>query len=361
MPNSSIFAKEDDAATASIFDSLSHMIEKDCTTYSCRDYLNESNCCIESSCCNSNKITPDDRMKVVDWCFDIVDTCQHDRDTVAVAINMADRFMSSQDTTEDILHHRGQYQLLVITALYLSIKINEFINEFVTFPSGKFAAITHDTYSREDIEDMEKKILHRLEWRLCVPTAQIMGSRILDLLELMLSQAVQENAGEPNDDRQVGLATWDFLRDELAFQTQNAVREYYFASKRCSTIAVVAILNAIEQVNNADYELLMKALICVLKKFDFDEASVLLEARHRLRCLVGEDDVDSFTTTRTPLDRSSVEEESDSCDKFCNRDNTTVSLKRRDTEEETITSKSSFMTSTRSCVRISATEDDDES
>ncbi|KAL7534093.1 hypothetical protein ACHAXR_005629 [Thalassiosira sp. AJA248-18] len=294
MQSSSKVAKEDDAATASIIDSLSHMMKKECTTYSCCDYLNESNCDIKSSCCgNSDKITPDDRMKVVDWCYDIVDKCHLDRDAVAVAMNLADRFMSSQDTTEDILYHRGQYQLLIISALYLSIKINE----AVSFSSDEFAAITHDTYSREEIEDMEQKILHRLEWRLCVPTAQAMGTGILDLLELMSPQVVQVKAGEPKVEEEVGqvsLATWDFLRYELAYQNQNAVREYYFTTQRCSTIAAVATLNAIEQVNDAEYDFLVKALLCVLKKFDFDEASVLLEARHRLSCFIDDNDVSTI-------------------------------------------------------------------
>ncbi|KAL7526129.1 hypothetical protein ACHAXR_004612 [Thalassiosira sp. AJA248-18] len=151
--------QDDDTTTASIIDSLSLMMEKECTTYRCHDYLSH-NASNESTKDNATKrISPDSRMKVVDWCYDIVDSCQLNRETVTVAMNMADRFMSSQ---EDILHHRGQFQLLIISALYLSIKINEPI----TFPSSEVAAVTHDTYSKEDIEDMETKILHRLEWRL---------------------------------------------------------------------------------------------------------------------------------------------------------------------------------------------------
>ncbi|KAL7533409.1 hypothetical protein ACHAXR_007996 [Thalassiosira sp. AJA248-18] len=336
--------QDDDITTASTIDSLSFMMEKECTTYCCHDYLyhNASN---ESTKDNNTtkRISPDSRMKVVDWCYGIVDRCQLNRDTVAVAMNMADRFMSSQDYQQDILHHHGQYQLLIISALYLSIKIHE----SVSFSSSELAALTHDTYSKEDIEDMEMKIVNILEWRLCVPTAQTMGSQLLDLLEIQASgpQVVEEA-------EQVGQDTWDFLRDELAFQTQNSVRDYYFATKRYSTIAVAAILNAIEQVNDADYELLMKALICTLKQFDFDETSVLLEARHRLRCLVDEDYAEISRTKRRPLAGPSVEEEPYSCQM-----GTDVPPKRKDTAEETMAS--SFTTCTRSCTAVSSDKDND--
>lgn len=285
LPSS--FRDGNDDATISTTESLSLMMEQDCTTYACHDYLNLFNNDDRLNSLNiAEKITPVDRMRVVGWSYDIVDQCQLSRENVAMAMNMVDRYMSLNDNPQDILYHRGQYQLLIITALYVSIKINE----SVTFPSSEFANVTHGMYSMKELEAMERRLLQGLNWRLCIPTPQKIGSQILELLQLELEPG-HDNASK---EEQVTQGTFQFLKDELAFQTQNAVRGYYFTPHRASTIAAISILNAIEQqVNDADYEILMRSLIGVLKQFDFVEAHVLLEARHQLRCLIDEEGDDS--------------------------------------------------------------------
>ena len=60
-------------------------------------------------------------------------------------MNLADRFMCTPSAEQtELVYRRGQYQLLVITALYVSVKINEPI----TFLSADFAAVTHNTYTK---------------------------------------------------------------------------------------------------------------------------------------------------------------------------------------------------------------------
>jgi len=267
-------------------DSLSFMMEQECTTYSCRDYLNGdddsrddgSTTIIYNRDHCKNKITPADRMKIVDWCYDIVDQCQFERETVEIAMNIVDRFVStnraSPSSQVDALHDRAQYQLVTLTALYISIKLNE----RVSFGSKDFAAASRGTYSVEEIEDMEMNILHGLSWRLCPPTSLQVGNQILSLMLPQVEKTTLEQG------------TWDLIRDEVAFQTENAVRDYYFTTQRPSTIATAAIINAIEQVNDQDYEYLMIALLGVLKDFAFDSYPVLLEARDQLNCLVNEKD-----------------------------------------------------------------------
>ena len=85
----------------------------------------------------------------------------------------------------------------------------------------------------------------------------------------------------------MGTKTWDYLRDELAYQTENSVRMYDFVTQRSSTIAAAAIMNAIEQVaNSQEHDLLMKTLICVMKQFDFERPHELLEVKHKLNIAV---------------------------------------------------------------------------
>mmetsp|Transcript_4127 Transcript_4127/g.9267 ORF Transcript_4127/g.9267 Transcript_4127/m.9267 type:complete len:426 (+) Transcript_4127:47-1324(+) len=299
--------------------SLSIMMEQECTNYTCGNYLYD-NVDALSDLTGRQRITSVDRKTLVDWCYEIVDRCEFDRESVAVAMNIADRFMSSiivvashprvgsapqgcstqeGDNEEDmnIPYNRGQYQLLIMTCLYISIKINE----RSTVGSVDFSAISCGAYSKQEIEYMERRILHRLEWRLCCPTTLQMGHRILHRMTSSIAsssmasssitsspqaaQARQVNAGLESG------GVWDFLHEELAYQAENAVREYCFTTHRYSTVAAAAILNAIEQVNDTKYyEVLMQALISITKEFDFDSPHLLLYVRNRLRRLMEDND-----------------------------------------------------------------------
>ena len=109
--------------TDNFIDSLSVMIEQESSKhYSCSDYLSRNEK-VESGE-QIQKITSDDRMMLVDWCYQIIDNWKLDRETVAIAMKIADRFMCTPDAN-DILHRRGMYQLVIMTSLYISIKIHE--------------------------------------------------------------------------------------------------------------------------------------------------------------------------------------------------------------------------------------------
>ena len=287
-----------DDAKAAIEDTLSVMMKQEHTTYACWDYLNAEQIDQASTSLHiaddeikqAKKITVSDRQRVIDWCYDTIDVCELNRETVAVAMNLADRFMCTPSAEQtELVYRRGQYQLLVITALYVSVKINE----PTTFSSADFAAVTHNTYTKTELEEMEQTLLHGLGWRCSVHTPQQIGMCIIELLKMHIipSQAISSDG-----------PTWNFLEEELAFQSQSAVRDYFFTTERSSTIAAISFLNAIEQVNDVEYIAFMRTFISsVLKKFEFEDASTLLYSMHRLRSLIdadheeaeGEDDDDS--------------------------------------------------------------------
>src|SRR6056300_402028 len=144
--------------TVSVVERLSAMLQKELTTSSRkRDYLDPSDPTI---------VTPDDRMLLVDWCYLVVDHCQFSRESVASAMEMADRFLSmpnnnmSAAAVNEALHDRNKFQLLIVTALYVSIKVNE----RVSVSSGLFAEMCKHAYTEEDIENMELTLLKGLEW-----------------------------------------------------------------------------------------------------------------------------------------------------------------------------------------------------
>ena len=142
---------------------------------------------------------------------------------------------------------------------------------------------------------MELMILNGLLWRVHPPTSLQVGNQILSLLLSQIKMTSLEQT------------TWTFVRGEMAYQTEMSVRDYYFTTKRPSTIAAAAIMNAIEQVSDHDYKLLMMALRDVLKELEFDSPIVLLEARDKLHHLMKEneeidcDSLDVSETTRSPV------------------------------------------------------------
>ena len=196
-------------------DTLYTMMEQG-LTYSCHDYLQNEDCSSDQyTAASSHKVTSDDRTKIVDWCYSAIDLCQLARVNVAMAMNIVDRFMSNPCQLssiefpphfgcQEILYDRNMYQLLAVSALYITIKINE----QVIFSAENIAALSQGIYSVENIEAMERTILYCLSWRVCAPTAFQVGCVIL---ELMISQEQDINSAV------VEAARWESIREELAF------------------------------------------------------------------------------------------------------------------------------------------------
>jgi hypothetical protein len=63
--------------------------------------------------------------------------------------------------------------------------------------------------------------------------------------------------------------SWESIRQELSYQTELAVRDYQLSLQPPSTVAFMAIINAIEidrKVNGCMRELLMRVLIDILQQ-----------------------------------------------------------------------------------------------
>jgi hypothetical protein len=249
-------------------DTLYVMMAQDFTKDSCCDYLhhvdNDDGVPNEFSVIGCYRITEDDRTKIVDWCYSVIDSCQLNRESVAMAMNIVDRFMSNprrvsgngispRFSRREIHHDRVKYQLLAVSALYIAIKVNE----RVVLSSEELAAVSRGIYSKESIEAMECTILDCLSWRVCVPTALQVGNVIF---ELMIAKVKEANIS-------IMACRIESIREELAYQTEIAVRDYQLALQRPSTVAFMAIMNAIEierKVNDCEKEVLFKALAEIL-------------------------------------------------------------------------------------------------
>jgi hypothetical protein len=270
--------------TTAAAESLSVIIKKELTYYACKGYLDPS---------DPTMITDADRKILVDWCYGVVDNCDFSRETVAVAMEMVDRFLSVTagpaalwETNSDVarvgnevLHSKGKFQLLTIAALYSSIKIGE----KVVLSREQFAEMCCAVYTKEEIEDMERTLLRGLSWRHNTSTAYQAGHSILSLMIPYV------NLPE---------ATWAFLLDEMKYQTEHAVRDYFFSTQRTSTIALAAIFNAIEGISSEEHHRMISTFLSrVVECFEFDHSDLMFVARQRLRSLL-----DSNTSNGEDLD-----------------------------------------------------------
>jgi hypothetical protein len=253
------------------------MIQNELATYSssspCVGYLDPS---------DPTMITAADRKVLVDWCYSIVDHFRLSRESVAMAMAMVDRFLDMPSCTIDAaraadssLHSQGKFQLLAIAALYSSVKSSE---RHVVMCSDLFADMCGGLYTKEEIEDMEQILRRSGLLMRCnnAPTVYHVGHSILSLLVPHMS---------------LPEATWAFLLDEMKYQTEHAVRDYYFSTQRTSTIAVAAVLNALQGIGPPEkrQEMLGALLLRIMEWFDFDHSSVISAAKKRLQRLIQDD------------------------------------------------------------------------
>ena len=259
-------------SVTSVAESLSVMMNKERTIYRKRDYLNDS-----SSTVKGVRLDEEDRTKMVDWCYNVVDSCQLERESVAIAMEMVDRFLSNKTsaTAMDVRHDRIQFQLLTLTALYVSIKINM----KVALGSDFFSCISRELYPVKDIEAMELKLLKELSWCISAPTCVQMAHHIIALLSMHVT---------------FDEAMWANILNEVEYQAECAVRDYYFVSQRPSTVAMAAIFNTLDRFEKHESQDIIHAVLSVMKTVEeFESIEVILATRSKLHSLVyGSNDTD---------------------------------------------------------------------
>ena len=160
-------------------------------------------------------------------------------------MEIIDRFLSSsQSPTSPYLTNRKQYQLLSMSSLYIAIKAHE----QVAMSSEHFATMSNGLYTQLQIEEMEMKILHTLQWKINAPTSVQFAYSILSLLynKLNTTTSCEEGSGGGKKVK-VDESTWCFILDETRYQIEYALRDYELSTnERFSTLALSSIFNALE-------------------------------------------------------------------------------------------------------------------
>jgi hypothetical protein len=207
-------------------DTLQAMQRQEELGYSVVDYLS---CLPKNNTALDAPVDASCRSIMAKWCNEIADFCNYKRETVAIAVNCLDRFMSTQ-SGQEILFDRNQYQLAAMTALYSSVKIHE---QEAMDPS-LVSTLSRGVHSPQAVEAMESKMLNAIKWRVNPPTAMSFVRSMINLLpdHLMLS------------------CDNETVLEVAKFQIELIVPEYDFCTYNASEIAFACALNALESVTN---------------------------------------------------------------------------------------------------------------
>lgn len=167
------------------------------------------------------------REKICEWAYQVVDHFDLNREVVSTAMSHLDRFLGVYNGTVD----KNLFQLLAMTCLYLSIKLNEY--KHLLIPGSKSSMDTILQLSRgfftlKEMEKMEYEVLQRLRWHVHPPTAQLFVKHFLFFL------SVEEHE----------------LHDLAQFMIELSVMDYFFVSYKPSEIAMAALLNSMDRLGH---------------------------------------------------------------------------------------------------------------
>ncbi|KAL7540820.1 hypothetical protein ACHAWF_006790 [Thalassiosira exigua] len=159
------------------------------------------------------------REKISEWCYQVVDHFDFNREVVSVALSYLDRYLAGRTVNRRI------FQLAAMTALYLAIKLFEpgrlRMSSLIDLSRGYFLA--------EHLVTMEDSMLQSLGWHVHPPTSFAFCRDFVRLLPPEVPPRARHDV------------------TELArFLTELSVCEYWFVTKRPSSVALASIINAVE-------------------------------------------------------------------------------------------------------------------
>lgn len=212
------------------------------------------------------------RDKICEWCYNVVDHYELARESVSVAMNIVDRYVSSRFVTPQT------YTLVAVTAIHIAIKLVSpwklRLTHLIDLCAGKFTA--------GDITSMELTIFNALSWRVSPPCA-------IDFCgELIESSFIESNSDALDD-----------INDMARYLTELAVCDYFFVTCKPSSIGLASVMYALELTNNEvdprDKDRFTSIVAQVALDVSDEEVTqcyTRLRAMYRQNCMADDDDDD---------------------------------------------------------------------
>jgi hypothetical protein len=152
-----------------------------------------------------------------------VDHFDLNREVVSIAMNHLDRYLAT--FTEEV--DKNMFQLLAMTCLYLSIKLNEYKHLLIpesTSSMDTILRLSRGAFTLSQMEQMEYEVLQRLRWHVHPPTPQLF------MKHFMFFVSVEEPE----------------IHDLTQFMIELSIMDYFFVTYKASEVAVASLLNALQ-------------------------------------------------------------------------------------------------------------------
>ena len=207
-------------------DRISIMLIQEENEYACFDYLAANEDIRKKA---AKPVDEDCRVKMSEWCYQVVDFCKFRRETVGIGMSYLDRYLCS-DKGKKALGDRKEYQLVAMTCLYIAIKLHEPLE----METSLLADLSRGCYTEMEFANMEQSILEGIDWRVSGPTPLAFVLHFLTFLPNNISPSVEE-------------AIFDYAR----YQTEIAIANHSFVKIKPSVVGMAALINSIEGMDTA--------------------------------------------------------------------------------------------------------------
>jgi len=224
-------------------DRLFAMLKQEKKHYSCADYLSpeyqqrqnitpsssrtilplHSSDLSSSTSSSSGCLNEIWREKICEWSYQVVDHFDFNREIVAISLSYLDRFLATRQVNKKI------FQLAAMTTLYLAIKLFE----TRSLQMSSLIELSRGYFTVEHISVMESTILRSLSWHVHPPTTLALSRHLIQLLPYDCSRPVRHD-----------------IMELSRFLSELSVCDYYFVTRKPSSIAIASLLIAIDGVDH---------------------------------------------------------------------------------------------------------------
>jgi len=202
-------------------DIVANMLRQESTTYRREDYIPA----LLSRTVPGESIDGSWRQRIIEWMYGVVDHCNLRRESVAVATYFLDLA-----ACRGLVHCRVDFQLIAMTSLMLSIKLND--STMVKLDS--MVKLGRGLFNEADVIATERKMLQAFRWHVHPPTPVCFMRQFLRLLPVETSPIARY-----------------MIVEVTRFISEISVCLYKFVKFPASTMATAAIVIGMERVDES--------------------------------------------------------------------------------------------------------------
>lgn len=204
-----------------VSDILTNMLRQEATTYKREDYIPS----LLKRTSAGETIDGPWRQRIIEWMYGVVDHCNLRRESVAVATYFLDLAAD-----RGLVHCRVDFQLVAMTSLMLSIKLND--STMVKLDS--MVKLGRGLFNEVDVIATEAKMLKAFGWHVHPPTPVCFMRQLLRLLPLETSPVARY-----------------MIVEVTRFISEISTCLYKFVKYSASTMATSAIIIAMERIEES--------------------------------------------------------------------------------------------------------------